>query len=33
MYDNPNTIMYGNTPQVRGLTRDFNDVLVQKYNY
>lgn len=33
VYNNPNTIMYGYTPQVRGLTSDFNNVLVQKYNY
>ena len=31
--DNPNTIMYGYTPVVRGLSSDFNSVLVQKYNY
>jgi len=33
VYDNANTIMYGRTPTVRGLTSDFNSVLVNKYNY
>ncbi len=33
VYDNSNTIMYGYTPAVRGLTSDFNSVLVDKYNY
>ena len=33
VYDNPYTIMYGYTPVVTGLTSDFNDVLVDKYDY
>ena len=33
VYDNSATIMYGWTPVVRGMTKDFNDILVQKYNY
>lgn len=34
VYDNVNTIMYGrDNIAVRSLTSDFNDVLVQKYNY
>ena len=31
VYDRTDTIMYGMTPYVRGLTKDFNDVLVNKY--
>jgi len=33
VYDNPNTIMYGYTPVVTGMTSDFNAILVSKYNY
>lgn len=34
VYDNVNTIMFGrDSIAVRSLTSDFNDVLVQKYNY
>ncbi len=31
VYDRTDTIMYGMTPYVRGMTKDFNDVLVNKY--
>ena len=31
VYDRTDTIMYGKTSVVRGMTRDFNDVLINKY--